>query len=162
MKTQGLYQYPERFDGRLVKGTYPYVMAADLTIPASTAAARAFDVGAFTNSVDKPFLVTRAKPAVVSLDNSGLDQADPNIASLLHLVFLQVTLLNNPLQMTTVPTRIIDLVDDETGFWEWDLPVVLRQRNGFQCYGTNNVPSGSAAGGVRIELAFHGVLLDLE
>lgn len=145
-----------------IRDRYPYILAGDLTIT-STAVTRAFADGTFYHGSELPFEVTRAKPKIVTLDNSGLDQADPNKGGTGHLVQMQCKQLGKSQDLLPVATRIVVIVDDQTGFWDFDAPRYLGTKDGFHpVLITNNIPSGDAAGGIRFTLAFHGSLLVLE
>ena len=144
-----------------IRARHPYVLMADNTVPAATS--RAFQDGSFYHGAELPFEVTRAKPKVVTLDNSGLDQADPNKGGVGHLVLLSIRKLGKSLDLLGNPTRLVTLIDDTTGFWDFDAPEYLSTKDGFQpVMVTNSVPVGDAAGGIRVSLAFQGSLLELE
>jgi hypothetical protein len=162
MLTQAQFSLPTEFMGKRIKRRIPYVLAGDLTCNASAIGiARSFPDGTFYHGVELPFEVTRAKPSIITLDSNGADQADPNIGSTDHLVQLQVKLIGASRDMTAVATRISVLRQQDDQCWQFDAPLVLLQRDGFQVQVTQNIPSGSAAGGIRMELSFLGSLLDL-
>ncbi len=166
MLTYAQYTLPDKFSGRKIKRRIPYALAGDLTITASAiGVARAFPDGTFYHGVELPFEVTRMKPAVVTLDSNSADQNDlifATVGTVFHMVQLQVKLIGASRDMTAVATRLSVLTQSDDNCWQFDAPLTLLQRDGFQVMVTQNVPASVAAGGVRMELAFLGSLLDLE
>lgn len=162
MFTLAQFPLPKEHKGRSIKNYIPYVMSGDLTISAANIGiAKAFPDGTFYLGIDMPMFVTKCKPSVVTLDINGAQQADPNIGDLKSLVQLTAKLLGASRDLTAVPTRLASLVDGDDAFWNWDYPLVIEGKSGFIVNGINNVPSASAAGGIRLQVAFHGVLFDL-
>lgn len=153
-----LVQLPKEYKNRFVKQRLPFALSGDLVVPAATSG-RTYPDGTFYYAQDLPFEVVSMHPNVTTLDNNGVPQADPNIGSTLRSVQIVVQLIGSVRTLTPAACRLSVLVGSVE--WEFDQPLYLERGSGFQVTVNNQIPSGSAAGGIRMEIAFKGSLLDI-
>lgn len=147
---------------RIIKRT-PYIIQADLIVPASTSN-REFAQGSFEHANDYPFEVLRMIPRVTSLDSSSLPQLDDiaGIGDLRRFVQISMKLVGAQRDMTKFNTRLSAIMPKDSDVYDFYAPLYCEKGQGFQVAVSNAVTSANAAGGIRMEIGFVGNTLEFE
>jgi hypothetical protein len=156
-----IYGLPAEYKGKRVTKRMPYTMPGDLQVNPQ-AGPVLFSAGQFLHNVDFVFEATKFVPNVTALDGSFIPIADPNIGSLFRWVLMQIKVIGLEQVINKSPQRLSSLLDKDTFEWAFEAPIYIEKSQGFDVAVTNQIPSASAAGGIRFEAAFIGSLLILE
>lgn len=143
----------DKYNGRAVTKRIPYVMFAQLDIAVSTNGS-AFADSSFLHTIDKPFEIHRVSVYATAVDSSNIPTTamTPNTQTFARVDILD-TAANE--RLTKAVTRVENLVDNNTRFWEFDDPYVIEYQQGFTITGDNQ----NASTRLRIQVAFIGFLL---
>lgn len=146
---------PETYNGRKIQKRIPYTMFAEVAIAVSTNGT-AFSDSSFLHTVDKPLEIHRVAIHATAVDGSDIPTTamTPNTQTF-GRVDIRDTSANE--RLTKSVTRVENLVDNNTKFWEWDDPYTIEFQQGFTITGDNQ----NAGTRMRIQIAFHGFLLKL-
>lgn len=143
----------DKYNGRAITKRIPYVMFAQANIAVATNGS-AFADSSFLHTIDKPFEIHRVSIYATAVDGSDVPTTamTPNTQTFGRLDILD-TAANE--RLTKAATRVENLVDNNTRFWELDDPYVIEYQQGFTISGDNQ----HASTRMRIQIAFIGFLL---
>ena len=170
---------PYTFGDQLIKYRLPRHMYAEKVLEASEQGV-AFSEDAFRHGVDKPFEVWRmraiitAYKAAESLEDSEIIEPQPT--TMPKRIRLMIKAINLSEDITKVPTPVEHLLNDDSLFWEWEVPYTIVTSQGFDvtcdadvfpAYCINDA-SGDCSltsitvGFARVEVSFQGYLIILQ
>lgn len=156
--------YPRRpnssLGGRRIVRRLPYIMAGELIVAASSSAD--FNPATFAHNEELPFEVISMVPQITCLDASQVPIVDPNIGSLYRYVQLKLQLIGSARYITKSASRLSAILPKDSYVYNLGQPLYLEKAEGFAGTVSNAILVASAAGGIRMEIGFHGNLLELE
>lgn len=153
------------FANRKIVARDLYIMQADLTL-ASGAALTTFPDSSFLHNESLPLEVLEMVPFVDPLNSSSDPLSDTgveiNFMSLFRFVTLTIGYRGKSRNMTKTASRLSAMVQKDTLTLPFYNPVYLERSEGFTVAVEHDVPSASAAGGIRMEIGFLCNMLTVE
>lgn len=142
----------------------PYYLGGTLNVDAATTGAVFADT-TFDHNLDLPFEILRWVPRVTTYVSTNVIQSDPAGArvvgdELWRWVKLKFEGKGRTRAWMKSMTLISTLIAGADSHVELDQPYYLEKGEGLTITVDNNLTSALAAGGIRMELAFHGYLIE--
>ncbi len=149
---------PTHYGGDSIKFRVPYTFAAELIVPAATAAPANlgvdFPAATFEQRIEIPFEIWDMQLDASQLNDNGVPIAAPAPGiDKFWRVRIQDTSKNQ--QMTKNQSLVQTIKDRNTGTWFWRYPYTIVRAEGFDIAVDNLLPANR----LRAEIAFRGFLI---
>lgn len=144
----------------------PYYMTGTLDVAAATPGAT-FPASTFDHNLDVPFEILRWVPRVTTYVSGTTIQSDPagarvNGDELFRWVKMKIEGKGRTRAWMSAMALLSTLVPAIDQPVELDAPYYLEKGAGLTITIDNNLTAGLAAGGIRMELCFHGFLIECD
>jgi hypothetical protein len=163
---------PTHYADQLIRFRIPRSQPGELVVAMGAQAGTPFPDATFLSNNDKPYEIHRLGIRISPMDNNAqpaqISPAAqilfPELATLLQkYVRIRIEEMSTSAKLNAVDQRVDGLLDQLTGFWEFEEPYTVVKGQQFQVFVTNDltVPftlpnQGPTIGNLRIELTWVG------
>lgn len=160
------------FGDQLIRFRIPRSQPGELVVAMGAAAGTPFPESVFLANRELPFEIHRLGIRISPMDNGtpplqispAAQILFPELATLLQkYVRIRIEEMSSSAKLNAIDQRVDGLLDQLTGFWEWEEPYTVVKGQQFQVFVTNDLAApftlpnqGPSINNLRVELTFEG------